>query len=357
MRTCLVLASLLLVPACNTQGIFRDFDVIHEPSGWYDAACTKDSDCGQENSECALGRCRCRPGIYLFTSDITCSSSCSPQGLHKTFTKYPDSHIRGDKNQALRLNLRKCRNLCISTATCRTFDFRGAFRCLIHTVTSLEAASRWSPTSRGWTHYQRNCRKPSFGTCGEAQKSGAKSGAYSLILTENNLTRNQSIWCDMKSGGGGWLVFQRRRDGSVDFFRNWEEYEQGFGDVSNEFWLGLSTIHRLTSGKPTRLRVDIRDLNGRSHFAEYSTFRVDGPETNYRLTVSGFSGNAGDSMWYHHGQRFTTFDRDNDKSGDNCAQMYSGGCGTTTASAPTSTASTSPPASWQRRRGVVVSLW
>lgn len=53
---------------------YRDFDVIHKPSGWYDAACTKDSDCGQENSECALGRCRCRPGIYLFTSDITCSS-------------------------------------------------------------------------------------------------------------------------------------------------------------------------------------------------------------------------------------------------------------------------------------------
>jgi len=45
-------------------------------------------------------------------------------------------------------------------------------------------------------------------------------------------------------------VFQRRKDGSDNFYRNWTDYKNGFGTkgLSGEFWLGLSTLYSLYIG-------------------------------------------------------------------------------------------------------------
>ena len=64
-----------------------------------------------------------------------------------------------------------------------------------------------------------------------------------------------NVYCDtVPTAGGGWLVIQRRIDGSVDFNRYWSEYEEGFGnlldndkDTTGEFWIGLRSLHCLTS--------------------------------------------------------------------------------------------------------------
>uniref|UniRef100_A0A1X7T2Y1 Fibrinogen C-terminal domain-containing protein n=1 Tax=Amphimedon queenslandica TaxID=400682 RepID=A0A1X7T2Y1_AMPQE len=129
----------------------------------------------------------------------------------------------------------------------------------------------------------------------------------------------------METDGGGWTVFQRRQDGSVDFYRYWTDYENGFGNLTGEFWLGLSKIHRLTKEGSNTLRVDLGDFEGNTAYANYSTFNVSDGSTEYILTVGGYSGTAGDSLYWHNGLRFSTRDNDNDNFGDNCAEDYSSG--------------------------------
>ena len=129
----------------------------------------------------------------------------------------------------------------------------------------------------------------------------------------------------METDGGRWTVFQRRMDGSVDFYHNWNDYVHGFGNTSGEYWLGLSKLHRFANGSiSTQLRVDMRDKDGNSTYANYSTFYIGGSTTDYTLHISGYSGTAGDSLAYHNDMEYSTKDNDNDQSGYNCAVEWTG---------------------------------
>ena len=131
----------------------------------------------------------------------------------------------------------------------------------------------------------------------------------------------------METGGGGWTVFQRRMDGTEDFYRNWTDYVKGFGDLNGEFWLGLNKIHRLTnrpSIAETALRVDLEDFDGNTRYANYSSFKVLDSSRKYQLNVAGYSGDAGDGLAYQNECYFSTRDQDNDKHGQNCAINHKG---------------------------------
>ncbi|XP_058015693.1 tenascin isoform X5 [Ahaetulla prasina] len=148
------------------------------------------------------------------------------------------------------------------------------------------------------------------------------SGLYTIYLYGNQ-SQPVEVYCDMSSDGGGWIVFLRRQNGEVNFYQNWRTYESGFGDPNNEFWLGLEKLHKITSQGPYELRVDLRD-RGETAYALYNKFSVGDARTRYRLKVDGYSGNAGESMSYHNGRAFSTFDKDNDSAITNCALSYKG---------------------------------
>ena len=105
-----------------------------------------------------------------------------------------------------------------------------------------------------------------------------------------------TVSCDMTTDGGGWTVFQRRMDGSINFYRGWIEYKFGFGNLSGEFWLGNDNLHRITASDNMTLRVDLEDFDGKVVFAEYSIFKVADGSDKYRLLIGGYDGTAGDPM-------------------------------------------------------------
>ncbi|TKS68518.1 Microfibril-associated glycoprotein 4 36 kDa microfibril-associated glycoprotein [Collichthys lucidus] len=134
------------------------------------------------------------------------------------------------------------------------------------------------------------------------------------------------VYCDMETDGGRWTVIQRRLDGTENFFRPWSHYSTGFGNVAGEYWLGLENIFLLTMRKKNELRVDMEDFEGGKASAQYSSFSVDTESTGYQLHLGSFSGGAADdSLSEHNNMKFTTFDKDQDLWGNNCAQHYLGG--------------------------------
>ncbi|CAH2316441.1 Hypothetical predicted protein [Pelobates cultripes] len=133
------------------------------------------------------------------------------------------------------------------------------------------------------------------------------------------------VLCDMDTDGGGWIVFQRRWDGSVIFFRDWKTYKKGFGSRLNEFWLGNDNLHMLTSAGTWELRVDLQDFENTKHFAKYSSFQIQGESEKYKLLLGEFThGNAGDSLTFQNNMMFSTYDQDNDADSINCAETHKG---------------------------------
>ncbi|KAF6031752.1 hypothetical protein EB796_009959 [Bugula neritina] len=150
------------------------------------------------------------------------------------------------------------------------------------------------------------------------------SGVYKIYPTEQD-HYSFDVFCDQKTDGGGWTVFQRRMDGSVNFYRNWYNYKLGFGNLNGEFWLGNDKlVAALQANTNNELRFDLESTTNQQAYAKYSSFNVGDESTKYTLSVSGYTGTAGDSFTIHNGYRFSTSDHDNDVYGDACAVKFLG---------------------------------
>ncbi|CAG2203678.1 Ficolin-1-A,Ryncolin-1,Fibrinogen C domain-containing protein 1,Tenascin-N,Angiopoietin-related protein 7,Angiopoietin-related protein 6,Ficolin-3,Fibrinogen C domain-containing protein 1-B,Fibroleukin,Fibrinogen-like protein 1,Ficolin-1,Ficolin-1-B,Tenascin-R,Ryncolin-2,Fibrinogen C domain-containing protein 1-A,Microfibril-associated glycoprotein 4,Fibrinogen-like protein A,Ryncolin-3,Ficolin-2,Fibrinogen alpha chain,Tenascin,Techylectin-5A,Ryncolin-4 [Mytilus edulis] len=122
-----------------------------------------------------------------------------------------------------------------------------------------------------------------------------------------------NVYCDMttESVNGGWTVFQRRFNGKVNFYRDWKEYREGFGSLQNEFWLGNDRLHMLTSQGKFELMITLEDFSNQNRYAKYDNVKMGDEKSKYMLTYGSYRGDAGNSLSFHKGQKFSTKDRDN----------------------------------------------
>lgn len=180
-----------------------------------------------------------------------------------------------------------------------------------------------------------------FADCVEAYKShlkGETNGLFKIRPGDAASTKVVEVYCQQEGLMGGWLLVQQRESGALSFNRSWADFREGFGSVDTmgkgEFWLGNQNLHLLTSQSETMLNVELEDWEGAMASAEYM-IRVGSEEEGYPLHLSGYIGDAGDALLLPesdqrarlspNGMKFSTFDNDQDRSEQSCAEVYGGG--------------------------------
>lgn len=180
-----------------------------------------------------------------------------------------------------------------------------------------------------------------FADCVEAYQNhlkGETNGLFNIRPGGTDSTQVVEVYCQQEGLMGGWMLVQQRENGALSFNRTWAKYRTGFGSVDakgkGELWIGNQNLHLLTNQGETMLKVELEDWEGGVASAEY-IIRVGSEEEGYPLHVSGYTGDAGDALVMpksdmasylsHNGMKFSTFDKDNDRWEENCAEMYGGG--------------------------------
>ncbi|XP_078489867.1 microfibril-associated glycoprotein 4-like [Ciona intestinalis] len=170
-----------------------------------------------------------------------------------------------------------------------------------------------------------------FRSCNEYFAQGfTNNGTYEILLPNGKAL---NVSCYMEAASGGWTFVQRRQNGSVDFYQDWANYTNGFGNLDGDFWLGLENLHLLTRDNKSALRIDIKmDCYGYywslSQNVQYSFFHVASAAEAYKLNVGGFNTSSwlGDILTQSNGYSFSTYDNISDHIRSlNCTQPNHGG--------------------------------
>ncbi|KAL5005936.1 hypothetical protein ScPMuIL_017094 [Solemya velum] len=148
------------------------------------------------------------------------------------------------------------------------------------------------------------------------------SGVYAIHLLKKGRI---NIFCDMEQDGGGWSVIQRRDTDTGDFNRTMTDYRNTIGDVSSDYWFGLTPMNQLTPGE---IVLSFHLQNGTEYVLRYSEFDVKPAGNNFTVVVSEYmTGSTWEDVFSEqNGQQFSAADYDQDTNEDvNCALQTGGG--------------------------------
>ena len=163
--------------------------------------------------------------------------------------------------------------------------------------------------------------------------SRGKDGDHTIYPDAGTLG-NLDVSCDQITDGGGWIIYQRRLDGSVNFTRNWDDYKNGFGiigDDKEEMWLGNENVYQLLQGNGSNetefeLRFEVHSFDGDSGWVSCYPIQMSPESDSYSLTwdaIEESSPGLSRDLEYHKNKPFTTFDRVN--SIPYCINNFRGG--------------------------------
>ncbi|KAJ8033540.1 Ryncolin-4 [Holothuria leucospilota] len=255
--------------------------------------------------------CVCKEGYLLRGNDCIRAQDCQCFVQGAGVIQNGESYINPDclRRCSCNGNQLTCESYqCGTGETC--VEVEGAYQC---------------ECDDGFVRDGRNCVLAV--DCKTLYDSGVTTNGVYTIKPSSWSGSGFQVYCEMESNGGGWtVIFQRRVDGTVNFYRNWASYKQGFGSLTHEFWLGNDKIHAITNQKTYQLRVDAVNSQGTSIFNTYSSFRITDENDKYRLRLGSKSGNTGgDAMYYNNGKQFSTHNEDNDGGTTyHCAQKHRG---------------------------------
>ncbi|PIK57552.1 putative ficolin-1-like isoform X1 [Apostichopus japonicus] len=218
---------------------------------------------------------------------------------------------------------------CTRRSTCQNNQIiETSYQCSVHATCAERSGVRKCYCNQNYEGEGETCTRLSPKDCYELYVSGTRSdGVYTIY--PDGWPRGIQVYCEMESNGGGWTVFQRRSSASVDFYRGWSDYRNGFGNKNHDHWLGNKYIYSMTNQKTYKLRIDIRDSASSSFYAIYSTFSINNEADKFRLSVGSAIGNlAGthdNALSGSNNKQFSTKDRDNDGwSSYDCAERHRG---------------------------------
>ncbi|XP_077150644.1 fibrinogen-like protein 1-like protein [Ranitomeya variabilis] len=144
------------------------------------------------------------------------------------------------------------------------------------------------------------------------------------------------VYCHADEDGKHWTIVQRNsKTTEITWHESWTTFKYGFGNVMKEFWLGNEYIHllrvpTLTAQRAYMVRFVLKDKNDKEWHADYDIFSLDKEVNGYALRLGRHSGTAPDSLTIydsntvHDNMKFSTKDKDQDRSSSHCANTYSG---------------------------------